>query len=287
MGDKKYRYTMECEGRTQELFSIVTKTSGDVFIIVAGMDKVRKLGVPTKVVADEMHEEEIRQCRFTIHPSVHDEIYNRINLHHDLYNDHKLGLSGRTHAIKIPVGFTFLFSRYGSSYWNAKKLNGTVKVLDGYDGALTPCWMILLSHEDCHLSGDYLNLNYFSVVLNGVRITVLWSFIAIPILPLGAVTMAHGQDPDGGFHEFEVLPKDYVGFYHEQMTRRHFGELVQTVMKGMAFDTISDRQVFMSSLGKFAHFKSGRTDSLAYQLHKDSCRLGLRPGTVIRVLDVF
>lgn len=287
MSKSQFRFVISGNGAPEPLFSISITKHRDVILTVKGFDKVRKLGLPTKMLGSDHHDEEVREFRFTIHPSKDSDRLNRINLHHVLKQGASLGFSSHTDAIKDQYAFAMLFSRHGRGLGLSKSKAKVVNI-DNYDpSAFTVHWSVFVSHPEYALTNEYPTTNYLSEIMSGVRLTLLWSFLPLPSLPLGASTMAYGQIGDDTIYSLLHYSHEQAIIIHEHTAKRHHDELVETMMKSFVFESLEARGVVFRWLSRFACFKEGSKDSFAYTAFKDAHTETIAKPTTVRVLDVF
>jgi hypothetical protein len=283
----QFRYTIKGNGTAEPLFSMSLTKHGDAILTVKGMEKVRQLGLPTKMLGSEGHNEEIREFRFTVHPTPNDANLNRINLHHVLKTGKKLGFAGRTDAIKKPYSLAMLFSRYGRGL-GLSKSNAVVKNIGSYDpSAFTIHWYLFVSHPDFFIAAESNTTNHTSEVVGDFRFTLLWSFLPMASMPIGATTMAYGQTEDETIVSLLHYDMNQAFAIHNHTAEVHYQELVDTLMNALRFGNLEERGMIYRRLSRFALFKEGTKDNFAYHAHVNGGIESVKRRMTVHVMDAF
>lgn len=198
----------------------------------------------------ELHDKEISEFRFTVHPTPNMEEHNRINFHRILKNGRSETVSASTSAIKKSDDFAFLYLSRESAYPH-KNVNIDMNdkktiCLDVMDNRLfTLVYAVFVSRKGLELGPVPGDVNKNHVDLGNFRFTFLWSFFPM-VSPPGNVYVTY-YDSEGDIYrdQMDINPvnRDLALQIFFGLARESYEELVKYSLSHMTFRSHKDELI--------------------------------------------
>ena len=279
MSKSQFRVIIYAKRKPIKLASARVSKFGDLFIAIRSGDKTRDRGKLRNDPGGPLHDQEIHEHRYTIHPTKGKELLNRINTHLVLKNGSEIQQSMMTCSLKKQNGFHCLYSRRGAPFSeDAPEIKGKVRTLslgNHDEDNFVLQYTAFISKSNKRL--DMLpppGINQTDVILGAFRLTILWSFYTGLLMSTGLTIHPHFKNTSGRSDEIvqtDAIPESSIYDLHTQMCAASYEEMITTDMNIFHFFNDADEKYMREHLEyQFCLFSEGSLNSPDYIFHRES-----------------